>query len=85
MGAEAERDSVRVAAATKLPRAKCEGGKIGGGEIKTLCVGPGAEGKNTWTFWQLSLCQVGGVGASEEGKAGKVRGAGLIPMKKGRV
>ena len=34
MGAEAERDSVRVAAATKLPRAQCEGGKIGCGEIK---------------------------------------------------
>ena len=44
MGAEAERDSVRVAAATKLPRAKCEGGKIGGGEIKTPGVGPDAEG-----------------------------------------
>jgi hypothetical protein len=44
MGAEAERDSVRVAAATKLPRAKCEGGKTGGGEIKTPGVGPGAEG-----------------------------------------
>jgi hypothetical protein len=51
MGAEAERDSVRVAAATKLPRAKCEGGETGGGEIKTPGVGPGAERKDTWTFW----------------------------------
>lgn len=79
------RSWVGAGVATKLPRAMCGGGKTGGGEIKMPGVGPGAEGKDTRTFCQMSLCQFGGVGASEEGKAGKVRGAGLIPMKRGRV
>ena len=72
-GTGAVRGSVRAAAATKLTRAQCEGGKIGCGKIKTPGVEPGAEGKDTWTFCQMSLCQVGGVGASKVGKAGWVQ------------